>query len=248
MEKLSALIVDDEEKAVSLLKNILEETGEFSDIRCADSATTAKQKLESFAADLVFLDIRMPGKDGLTFLRELYDQRTTSEIVFVTAYDQYAVTAIQNHAFGYLLKPVSLDKLGQCISDFRSKIGRPDLLQRLTAFIKAQEIATRLRVNTRNGYFFIDPDEIMYCEADGNYTNVFTADKQHVCTLQLNMIQDMLPKTGFMRVGRSLIISIKYISNVDRKSKVLTFEKASIFRKVTVSRRQLKEFEQQQSR
>lgn len=89
MEKLSALLVDDEDKALELLKKLLEDTYQFAEIRCADSAQAATTQLKSFTPDLIFLDIKMPGKDGFTFLKELRQENKTPEVVFVTAYDQY---------------------------------------------------------------------------------------------------------------------------------------------------------------
>jgi response regulator of citrate/malate metabolism len=112
-QKLSALIVDDEESARKLLKKLLEETLYFSEIRIASSVASAKNELFEFEPDLIFLDIKMPGKDGFTFIHDLQHKNIEPEIVFVTAYEQYAIKAIKFGAFDYLLKPVNRKELKQ---------------------------------------------------------------------------------------------------------------------------------------
>jgi two-component system LytT family response regulator len=120
-QKLTALIIDDEENAKKLLKKFLEQTHYFIDIRLAHSVTSANNELAKFQPDLIFLDIKMPGKDGITFIHDLSPKITRPEIVFVTAYDQYAIQAVKNQAFDYLLKPVDRKELKQCIINFIKK-------------------------------------------------------------------------------------------------------------------------------
>jgi two-component SAPR family response regulator len=93
--KLSALIIDDEENARKLLNKLLEETQYFSDIRLAQSVSSANNELTQFDPDLIFLDIKMPGKDGFSFIHDLPQKKKKPGIVFVTAYDQYAIKAIK---------------------------------------------------------------------------------------------------------------------------------------------------------
>ena len=106
-QKLSALIVDDEESARKLLTKLLEETLCFNDIRLAQSVTSANIVLKKFDPDLIFLDIKMPGKDGFSIIHDLQHKKKKEGIIFVTAYEQYAIKAIKNQAFDYLLKPVT---------------------------------------------------------------------------------------------------------------------------------------------
>jgi len=243
MEKLKALIVDDEEKAVDLLNELLIDTKQFSEVRTSSSASDAKNKLRAFSPDMIFLDIKMPDKDGFGLLRDLHAERTTAEVVFVTAYDEFMLDAIRNHAFGYLLKPVDRSELFNCIVDFKVRKHGPDFFGRLGKFIQVHEEASRLRFNTRAGYFFIDPANILYCKADGNYSIIHTGDKEHVCSVQLGMVEEMLPRNGFVRLGRSLIINFTFVSSVDRKKKSLIFERAGKSLAIQLSSQQLKELE-----
>jgi two-component system, LytTR family, response regulator len=247
MEKrLSALIVDDEENALTLLNKLLEDTNQFSEVRTASSAAQATQELNRFMPDIIFLDIKMPDMDGFTFLEELKKEKRPTEVVFVTAYDQFALKAIKNHAFDYLLKPVDRKELLDCIMQFKERKQEPNLLDRLERLMHEQKDNNKLHISTRTGYLFIDPASILYCQADGNYTLIDLGDRQHLCSMQLGVVENLLPKNAFVRLGRSLIINFNFISSIDRKNHKITFEKGGKPYAITISKAQLKELEEKQ--
>ncbi len=99
---MKALIVDDEEKARNLLTKLLEDLHSFNEIRVARSSAAANEELIHFMPDIIFLDVRMPGKDGFAFVNDLDTKKSEPKIVFVTAYDQYAIKAIKKDAFDYV--------------------------------------------------------------------------------------------------------------------------------------------------
>ena len=105
-QKLTALIVDDEERARKLLNKLLEETLSFSEVRLAHSTNSAITELNQFDPDLIFLDIKMPGKDGFSLINDLRQGRGGPAVIFVTAHEQYAIQAIKNHAFDYLFPSI----------------------------------------------------------------------------------------------------------------------------------------------
>ena len=242
--QLTALVVDDEEKAVSLLNKLLEDTRQFSEIRSANSAVSASRKLSHFQPDIIFLDIQMPEEDGLAFIRRMKDERINSAVIFITAYEQYALEAIRNHAFGYLLKPVGRGELNDCIEDFRTTRKQVDHFVRLEKLLEEFENKKeKLCFNTRTGTVYIDPADVLYCQADGNYTLINVGKMQHLFSVQIGLVREMLPNTGFVRLGRSLIINFKYISKVDRKTSELIFEKDACLFPLKVAKAQLKELE-----
>jgi len=245
-QKLTALIVDDEEKALQLLNQLLEDTQQFSEIRRASSARLAGEAIKRFNPDLIFLDIKMPGQDGFSFLKELRHQQINAEIVFVTAHDQFALDALRSHAFGYLLKPVNREELSECIHHFKHRAKNAGSLERLGKFLESYEGNSKLRFNTRAGYVFIEAASILYCEAEGNYTNIQMGEKQHMCSLPLGSVEEILPGIGFLRLGRSLIINLTNVSRVDRKANQLTFEKDGQSWIIKVSKMQLRELEKKQ--
>jgi DNA-binding LytR/AlgR family response regulator len=223
--KLSALIVDDEESARKLMHKLLEETLHFYEIRMAHSVDSAKSELNSFSPDMIFLDIRMPGKDGIEFVNDIEIKENRPGIVFVTAYEQYAIQALKVRAFDYLLKPVNRKELVECIEKFVVMMGDSIPIQlRQTGIPKK---ISRIKVNTRTGVVFINPATILFCRAEGNYTTICTGEKEYLCSLNLGKLQDQLPLSGFIRVGRSLILNFEYITLLDRKSSTVTLVRDS---------------------
>lgn len=241
--KLSALIVDDEESARKLLNKLLEETLIFNDIRLAQSVTTAISELTQFEPDLIFLDIKMPGKDGFSFIHDLQYKNGKPGIVFVTAFEQYAIKAIKNQAFDYLLKPVNRKELKQCIVRFIERKKEGNVTDRQGNSVDSLEKITRIRVNTRSGTLFINPAVILFCKADGNYTTICTGEKQHLCSMNLGKVKDLLPGNGFIRVGRSHIINFEYITMLDRKESTVTLVRNGESVTIKIPRQHLKDID-----
>jgi two-component system LytT family response regulator len=222
VQKLKALVVDDEEGARNLLKKLLEETLYFCEIRVVQSVNSANNELTRYEPDIIFLDIKMPGKDGFSLLNDLKEHYQNPEIVFVTAYDHYAIKALRSHAFDYLLKPVNRKDLKQCIARF-IEFKSISVVKEITEnTIVHKDNISRIRVNTRTGTLFINPSTILYCKADGNYTSICTGTKLHLCSMNIGKVENMLPGKGFIRVGRSHIVNFEYITLLDRKESTVT--------------------------
>ena len=241
--KLKALIVDDEERARKLLKKLLDETHFFSDMRLADSASSASDEMKDFDPDMVFLDIRMPEKDGFDFLMEMNHRNGRPGIVFVTAYEQYALKAIKHQAFDYLLKPVNRKELKQCVQKYIS--GLKSIIQdtQTTSHKVLVDKVRRIKVNTRTGTLFINPANILYCKADGNYTVIYSGGKELLCSMNIGRLREMLPETTFIRIGRSLVLNIEHITHLDRRQSVVTLVNQGESVSVKIPRNHLKELE-----
>ncbi len=242
-QKLNALIVDDEENARILLTKLLEETFYFTEIRAAESVDEAYNELERFEPDIIFLDIKMPGKDGFSFIENLPENYKKYKIVFVTAYDQYALKAIKNQAFDYLLKPMNRKELKECINRFIERRNEDSGINIPGSVIEIGGKITRIRVNTRTGTLFINPADILFCKAEGNYTSVLTGKKQHLCSMNLGKLAELLPKNGFIRVGRSHIINFEYITMLDRKESTIILTRDNETVKVKIPRQHLKDLD-----
>jgi two-component system, LytTR family, response regulator len=239
---LNALIVDDEENARILLTRLLEETLLINEIRSSDSVDEALSELKHFQADIVFLDIKMPGKDGFVFIQEMPESYRNIKIVFVTAYDQYAIKAIKNQAFDYLLKPMNRLELKECITRFIQN--REDTSKAPKApKIVDQPHLNRIRVNTRSGTFFINPADILFCKAEGNYTSVCTGSKHYLCSMNLGKVVDLLPGSGFIRIGRSYIINFEHITMLDRKECTIHLTRDNESVKVQIPKQHLKDLD-----
>jgi two-component system, LytTR family, response regulator len=242
-QKLDALIVDDEENARILLTKLLEETFYFNEIRSAESVDEAYIELGRFDPDIIFLDIKMPGKDGFSFIDDLPENYKKYKIVFVTAYDQYALKAIKNQAFDYLLKPMNRKELKQCLDRFLERKMEDSGNSSPVRMVEIGGKITRIRVNTRTGTLFINPADILFCKAEGNYTTVMAGKKQHLCSMNLGKLEELLPKNGFIRVGRSHIINFEYITMLDRKESTIILTRDSETVKVKIPRQHLKDLD-----
>lgn len=241
--KLRALIVDDEEGARKLLKKLLDETHLFSDLRLAHSGSSANTELKNFEPDMIFLDIKMPEKDGFGVLADINSRNGRPGIVFVTAYEEYALRAIKNQAFDYLLKPVNRKELKQCVLKYiSSRKDAHGMVQQTWPQFNADKIK-RVKVSTRTGTLFVNPANILYCKADGNYTAIFTIDKQLLCSMNIGKMKDMLPESGFIRIGRSLILNIEHISQLDRRQSTITMVHMGESVTVKIPRNHLRELE-----
>jgi DNA-binding LytR/AlgR family response regulator len=239
--KLNALIVDDEDSARKLLAKLLEELQCFNEVRLSKSVLSAANELTRFDPDVIFLDIKMPGKDGFSLLNDLPENEKRPAIVIVTAYDSFAIKAIKTHAFDYLLKPVNRKELKSCVQKLIEM--KEAVPAEKTAIKDLTDKIPRIHVNTRSGTVFINPATVLYCKADGNYTTIVTSDRQHLCSMNLGKVEELLSSSGFIRVGRSYLINLEYITILDRKDSSIVLERNGIPVKVKIPRHHLKDLE-----
>jgi two-component system, LytTR family, response regulator len=240
---LTALVLDDEESARKLLVKLLEETSCFNEIRMASSVNAALEEMNDFNPDIIFLDIKMPGKDGFSFVEDLPKNSGTPKIVFVTAYDQYAIKAIKTDAFDYILKPVNRKELEHCVVKFAE--GRKEFREPVKKQKQVSPVGKipRIRINTKTGTMFINPSSILFCKAEGNYTTVCTGDREHLCSMNIGKIEVLLKDNGFIRLGRSYMINYEYITLIDWKESTVILARGKDTVTVRIPRQHLKELE-----
>ena len=225
-ELLNILIVDDEPEARELLKFILQEEEGIHVTGLASNVDEAMGMLQKEPPDLVFLDIQMPEKDGFQFIRQVQESDFNPGIIFVTAFDNYAIQAIRNSVFDYILKPIRKEELIQAIERFRQS-NRSNHRQDLNRLIEVlrENSPGKVKLNTRSGYILINPLEVVYCKADGNYTHIQLVNgTMELTTQNLGSIEDLLTPGTFFRASRSYLVNLKYLSRVDRKNSQCIFE------------------------
>jgi len=223
---IKLLIIDDEPEVRDLLSIMLRTYPDLTIIGAAANVDEGVKMTLEENPDLVLLDIQMPEKDGFTYLEELRSLKIFPGIIFITAYENYAIRAIKNAASDYLIKPVKKNELFDAIERFTIHSGRSkksDLSELIHLLQKTKP--ARIKLNTRTGYFFVDPDDIMVIEADGNYSHIRQiSGKTELSTLSLGNLERLLETGTFLRVSRSFIINMKYISRVDRKTNICELE------------------------
>jgi two-component system, LytTR family, response regulator len=219
-KELNVLIVDDEPEARDILERLLLRTGGLLVIGKAASVDEGIELIISDRPDIVFLDVQMPEKDGFELIRDLkkYDLKTT--VIFVTAHIEYAVNALKAAAFDYLLKPVSFDELKEAVLRFRCERQNAASINKMEVLLGLLDKPNKICFNTRTGYIYISPGDIVFCQADVNYTEIhFSKERKEVVTVNIGRVEELLKGMGFYRISRSHLINTEYLVKADRKTK-----------------------------
>jgi two-component system, LytTR family, response regulator len=206
---MRTIIVDDERLARKELQSLLarfeniEIVGEFSN---AEEALTG---IEQLKPELIFLDIQMPGKNGFELLEEL---ETVPKVIFVTAYDDYALRAFEKNAVDYLLKPVEEDRLAEAIQKAQQheESADADILMRTGRL--GQEDQVFLKDGDK--CWFVPLSEVRLFESEGNYVRVFFHQSKPLILKSLNNLEDRLDHT-FFRTNRKYIVNLKWVTSVE---------------------------------
>ncbi len=213
------LIVDDETSARDILENLLSDYPEFQIVGKEEDVDSAVKAILKHHPDIIFLDIEMPVKNGFELIREIRNYSLLPTIVFITAYNDYAIQAIKLAAFDYILKPIDPDELKQCLYKFMAEKGKMDMNQKLDNLIREIDHTFKLRFNIRTGYLMIEPNEILYFIADGSYTDIVLLDeKRETISQSIGKLEETLPEQ-FFRINRSVIINLSYLRKIDRHKK-----------------------------
>lgn len=240
-ELIKIIIVDDEPEARELLVTLLEDYPNIIVTAQAGSVDEALGYIVTNPPDLIFLDIHMPRKNGFELAIALGKLNINSNYIFVTAYDQYAIQAIKHAAFDYLLKPINEEELRAAISRFQTKKSKSDLSEKIEVLYKTLNSCTRLRYTTRSGFTFINIKDIVYMEADGNYSKIhMLSGKDEIITQSLGQIEEELSTKDFFRVSRSVIINLKYLTRVHRRNKVCQISTGSLDAEFSITPEQIK--------
>lgn len=212
---MNCIIVDDEARSRRILKAFCEEyCPQLNIIDLADSVAAARILIEKHDLDLVFLDIEMPFEDGLSLLKD-YPNGMPFEVVFTTAFEQYALQAIQANAIDYLLKPIQIDELVVAVQRVEQRISLLNSETKLT-FLQRQiqeKNIHKIALTTIDGFTFVNPVDIIRCESHGNYTYIYFIDGSFLLlTSTLKHYEDILLQEGdFYRIHRSHLINLRYV-------------------------------------
>lgn len=207
---LRALVVDDEEPALNELRFRLEELGQPLELASASASVEALRLIQQQPFDVIFLDIQMPGLSGLELARILNGLPEPPAVVFVTAYDEYAVSAFELRASDYLLKPVAIERLRQTLDRIR-RLGQPEVpspAENSTARLE------RLPVEAAGRTVLIDLSNIRFAEARGDVVYVKTEDASHTTRLSLNELERRLPNPPFLRVHRAFLVNLRNVVEI----------------------------------
>lgn len=208
MNRINCLIVDDEPISREIIQTYCGQLPYISIVASCGNALEAKMILRKEKIDILFLDINMPVIDGISFLKTM---KNPPQVIFTTAYKEYALDAFDLSATDYLLKPFSLERFIIAVDKAIEKL-------------RDTNITTSAENNDLEKYFFIKTDgkiykllfnDILYAEANGNYTKIVTAGNVLMPTMTFTAVEELLPRNMFIRVHRSFIINKSKIGHIE---------------------------------
>ena len=210
---LRAIIVDDEPPARERLRSMLAEAGDVEVVGEAENGVAALELVDKLLPDILLLDIRMPGIDGLEVARQLAMLAEPPAVIFTTAFDEYALQAFESEAIAYLLKPIRAEKLRAALAK-AGRLTRPQLQQFATA---AREPARRshIGVRGRDGLKLIPMDEVFFFHADQKYTTVRHANGEDLIEDSLKTLEEEFAQS-FVRIHRNALVNTRFLERIAR--------------------------------
>jgi two-component system LytT family response regulator len=218
-KSISVLIVDDEPLARQGIRMVLDNDPDITEVYEAKDGKEAVQSLRAHKPDLVFLDVQMPEMSGFEVLRSA-DLESIPVVVFVTAYDKYAIEAFEVQAVDYVLKPFTVERLSRAIERAKSMVisdnGRldPRVLAALEQIAQGPEHLTRLAVKSGDATTFLELEAVDWIAAAENYVELHAGKARHLLQVTMNQLASRLAPATFVRIHRSTIVNVKRIRSV----------------------------------
>ena len=200
-------LVDDEILAIRELETMLKAFPELEIIGSSDRATKAVEQINSLKPDLIFLDINMPGMNGFELLEKLDE---APDVIFVTAYDEYAIQAFEVNALDYILKPVNPERLKDAINKVQKKTIKEKSLE-------SEKLGLDKKIFIKDGEkcYFVPVKDIFLIESEGNYVRVFFDNKKPLLHKSLTYMESRLAEEVFFRANRQYILNLNFIKNIE---------------------------------
>lgn len=211
---MRTLIIDDERLARKEMQNVLASYNELEVIGEASNATEAREKIEAEKPDLIFLDIQMPGETGFELLESL---SYLPKVIFVTAYDEYALRAFEVNALDYLLKPIDEERLDETIKKLITapKENEADLGEQIDEPEGLLTMDDQIFLKDGDKCWFVTLKDIRVFESEGNYVRVFFENNKPLILKSLNNLEKRLDEKDFFRINRKFIVNLKEIDHIE---------------------------------
>ena len=235
---IRCVIVEDEEMARKVLKSLLAQYCQDVMVCAeADDIVSGKNMIETFRPDLVFLDIEMPGGSGFKLLTSIEDK--DFEVVFITAYEQFAIKAIRHDALDYILKPIDPKELVAAVEKVKEAKYKKTLKKQYDSLLKnldpEQLVVRKISLSTADKIHLIDVDDIIRCESDNYYTIIFFKDGTSLMVSKtLKEIDQKLEEYDFVRTHKSHLVNMRCIKNFIKDERMVVMSDDT---KVPVSKR-----------
>ncbi|MFB6320176.1 LytR/AlgR family response regulator transcription factor [Saccharicrinis sp. FJH54] len=210
MKKIRALLVDDEHDAIDVMDNLLSDIDYIDVIDRISNPLKVECNVSKFQPDVVFLDINMPGINGIQLLENIREYNTEVYVVIVSAHRSYISDAILHNVFAFLLKPVNRHQL-------------KDITDRILDIKKEVEIRDykgMIKLPVNDGYVYINTNDILFLEAEGNYSRITLINNQaYISSYNMGRLHKKLPQSDFYRINRSCVMNKHYLFKIDKAKK-----------------------------
>jgi len=210
---MRAIIVDDERLGRNELKRLLDNFPSIEVVGEAANTDEASLLIEELQPDVAFLDIQMPGKTGFEWLEEW--DGFLPEIIFTTAFDEYALKAFEVNALDYVLKPVELSRLSESIQKLESRFKRPASAEKISSASHVLGGNDQIFVKDGEKCWFVRLDRVRLCESMGNYVRLFFDDQKPLVLKSLNSLEERLDPKLFFRCNRKHIVNLNFIEKIE---------------------------------
>lgn len=214
--KIRALIIDDELPAREKIRRFLEDETRIECCGEADNGADAIRLIESEKPDLLFLDIQLSNMTGFDILEAIRD-RHQPQVIFTTAYDQYAIRAFEVRAIDYLLKPFDQPRFKEALSRVLEKMKHPvdrKIDELLSEFRQKQKFLHRILIRSEGKIYFVKTDDIQWIEAEEKYVWLHTIKDKHLYRATMNSMESQLDPAKFIRIHRSQIVNMELIREI----------------------------------
>jgi two-component system LytT family response regulator len=237
---MTIVIIDDEQHCTDRIRFLLQSYIPHAHITCFTTVPEAIKGIEEQRPDIVFLDVHLNDETGFDVLSAV--SYRNFNLIFTTAYEQYAIRAFKLSAIDYLLKPVDQEDFENAMQKALKKIEQEQLYDRidvLLSHLSSENLPRKISIPSKEGYTFLDIADIIRCEADVNYTHIFLSDgKKYTVSKSLKYFEELLSQQNFFRIHNSHLINIAYVKTYDRGGYVIL----SNHTKLEVSIRRKEEF------
>jgi two-component system, LytTR family, response regulator len=248
MPSIKAVIIEDNPKDALLLKGILaQDYNEIEIVSIDDTLLKGVASIRIHHPHLVFLDIELPQHNGMSLRKFLDEDERNFEIIFSTFHHEFAIESYELEAIGYLVKPMSSQKLKTPMKRLKKRLEEKNALHKIGVIkdVLKDEDSKRIRIATIEGQYFINPEEINYCKADGAYTEIFTETEKIYAGRNIKYFEELFStEKYFMRVHRSYFVNLRKVAVYQAREHtyLLTLRDGT---EVLLSPQKVNEFQQQ---
>jgi two-component system LytT family response regulator len=238
--KIKVLIIDSNREFISELVEMLQENPTINEIETAQESNEALIKLLDFAPDMIILEYPLKGSVGSKLLRYINSKFAEATIIYVSDSKKYAINAIHDSVFNFMIKPVSKRKIENTVKEALLK-KQTNIQERFNQIIEKTPNEIKLKFQTSKGYLLVKSEEVLFFKASSLYSEIyFTDGRTELCFMLLSKIEQILEGYNFFRVSRSIIINAEYIRRVNRTSGLITLSQNGKEYEIKGSKNQVK--------